>query len=308
VSAVQTPGSHDRWNVTASWTPNGAASYSVLIAGTTNNVTYRARDVASSPASLTADNLLGGHEYVLRLQPEGGDEVTASFTAPVLDTTAPDGAYKLDRSSTYLSAGIFSEEDTTADFRITQTRAEAGATRQVLAGDGTAAKTWSSGATFTLSYAKPGTFTPHVLLTDKFANTRDIKLPTVRVLTDTTAPTIHITPPAKPGKVASWRTIRGTASDSGTGLAIVGVFVMEKRGSVWWSYDFGKKTWLKGFASRRKTEAKSKASPALFGVPASGNWRSPVVKDLTKGTLYVEAIALDNDFNVGLAQVIRKIH
>lgn len=315
-NTVQTPGRHDSWTVTASWTPSDATTYHVVIANhedgtvTPPGMGYGATVTSAATATIVTDTSkvqAGQALWVAVYADDATVPVTEPLTVPELDTTAPTGSYVLNKTSTYISTGFFADENETADFRITQTRVDAGAIRMVDAGDGTPAKAWTSGSTFTLSYTKPGTYHPRVILTDEFANSNPVALPTVQVLTDTTAPAVHIKLPAKPGKARSWRVIRGTASDSGTGLALGGVFVMEKRGSVWWSYDFRKKKWLKGFTNRKKTEAKSKASPALFGISSTGTWRSPAIKGLTKGTLYVEAAAFDNEFNFGVTTIQRKV-
>jgi fructose-specific component phosphotransferase system IIB-like protein len=230
----------------------------------------------------------------------------------VLDTTPPTGHYRLERTSAYLSSAnmdlsdIFSGEEGEADFKIIQTDVEAGATRKVVAGDGTPARSWTTGTSFTLTYTKSGVYTPHVLLTDAFGNTRDVALPAVHVIADLTGPAIGITTPARPGQKASWHVIRGTVSDSGTGVAAVGVGVLEKRGRTWWVYDFKKRKWLEGYGSIAKTERKTKASSALVYPSTSGTWRSPVIKGLVKGKLRVEAAAIDNEFNLGVARPVTR--
>lgn len=314
VSVAQAPGSHDSWKVTASWDANvDVTAYRVIIAdhadGTvTSGAYYGNQDTDTVTVGLTTARMAAGVDYtvvVRPIKPVEGAETHTAFTAPALDTTAPTGTYKLDRASGYLEGDLFSEE-MAADFRITQTSLDGPATRKVLAGDGTPAKAWASGTGFVVSYSKPGLYTPHVLLTDEFANTRDVQLSPVRVLKDTIAPKITLTTPDNPGKAASWRVIRGTASDVGSGLAIAGVFVVEKRDGIWWAYDFRKRTWLEGLASLDKTMAKSKARPWLVEAPAPGAWRTPAIRGLQKGTLHVEAVAVDNVFNFGQAQPVHR--
>ena len=310
-SASQTPGAHDRWSITASWAENGAARYSVVISDAeTGGVTYAARAAAHSPLSLTTDALIGDHDFWVRIQPEGGDAVASSFHTPALDTTAPTASYRLDRTSGYLSAAdLGDEQEPVANFVIKQVQASGVASRTVVAGDGTPARAWKADDGFLLSYATAGVYTPHVIVTDEFANARDIALPAVRVLEDTVAPTIRIQKPAKPGKAASWRIVRGTASDDVSGLAGVVAIVMEKRGSVWWIYDFAEKTWVKGTASRRASMVKSDATPALMQPSASGRWRTPAIKHLQKGLLHIEAAAVDGQFNIGAARPVdRQVH
>lgn len=318
VSVVQAPGSHDSWKVTATWdaVPD-VRTYDVVIAdredGTvTSGKAYGNQDTALTSVSITTSRLVEDHDYWVAVRPfdtPDGTLAEATFHTVALDTTAPAGRFRLDRTSAYLESDLLSEDVEAASFQITQTALDAGATRKVLAGDGTPAKAWTRGTGFTLTYTRVGTFTPHVLLTDEFANTRDIALPAVHVLDDSVAPTIRITTPARPGRIASWRRIHGTATDAGTGVAMVGVFVMEKRGATWWAYDFDKRAWLKGTTSRRQTEAKTEASAAMASPAASGAWRSPAVRGIQKGTLLVQAVAFDNEFNIAVAHPVgHRVH
>lgn len=318
---VLTLGSHDSWTVKATWIASaGATRYRVSISDEeTGGETYGGpKDVTGTSATFVVDSLAPDQDYWVIVKPTApsqGTAAAAEFHTQLLDTTAPTGSYKLDRRSAYLSSAnlditdIFSGAQGEADFRITQTAVAGAKTRRVLAGDGTAAQTWTSGSAFTLTYTKPGDFTPHVLLTDEYANTRDIKLAPVHVAVDATGPSIRISTPAKPGKASSWRRIRGTASDSGTGVVAVGIGVLEKRGSTWWVYDFKKKKWLEGYTSLQKTESKTKANAAMAIPSSTGFWRSPVVKGIVKGKLRVEAVAIDSEFNFGVARpVTRQVH
>lgn len=307
-SAAQTPGAHDRWNVTASWAENGAARYSVVVTDAeTGGVTYAARAAAHSPVSLTTDALIGDHDFWVRVQPEGGDAVATSFHTPALDTTAPTASYRLDRTSAYLTGGdLTSDEEPGADFVITQVQGSGYVSRTVVAGDGSPAAAWKTGDAFVLSYAKAGVYTPHVLLVDQFANTRDVALPAIRVLEDSVAPTVRIQRPAKPGRASSWRVVRGTASDDVSGVAGVVAFVLEKRGSIWWAYDFGKRTWVKGTASRQESLLETEAEPALAQVNARGRWRTPAINKLQKGLLHIEAVGVDGQMNIGRARPVNR--
>lgn len=319
VSVVQASGANDAWRVSASWTANpDATTYSVLIAdhadgSVTPGKFYGNEDTVATSADLDADNLVAGHTYWIAVQPIApatGTVTTAEFTPPELDTEAPNGTYQLSATTAFLKyANVFEDDGGgTATVTVTQTSIAPGTvTRTVVLGDGTAAKAWTTSKPFLLQYTRAGKFTPKVRLVDEFGNLREIALPTVWVRADTIAPTIKITRPAKPGKVASWRVIRGTASDVGNGLEMIGTFVIEKRGAIWWSYDFRKKKWLKGYTTIRKTINKSKANPAYMSPTASGAWRSPAIKGLTKGTLHVEAVAIDQDFNGRLVKINQKI-
>jgi hypothetical protein len=126
-------------------------------------------------------------------------------------------------------------------------------TRAVVAGDGSSSRAWTGGTGITLTYKKAGTFTPHVLLTDKFGNVTDKSLGAIHVYTDTTKPKVKIITPAAPARIASWKVIRGTTSDIGSGVLQAACLVIEKRGTVWYLYNFTEKRWVKGYASMTRT-------------------------------------------------------
>jgi len=309
--ALGTPGT---WKVTATWTPNADTSaYSVVIAdhsdGTVTPGKYFGnQDVSGNTATITTSKLADNGTYYVDVEPQaaGGEAVVQPFTATELVRTPPSGAYTLNRTSGYITMDLSLESDDlfSASFRITQTAIDAGVTRKVLAGDGSVAKAWPSGNRFTLSYTKAGTYTPTVELTDRYGNTNAIALPAVHVLEDRIKPTISITKPAKPSKIASWRVIRGTASDVGSGLQQVMVLPMEKRGTTWWSYDARKHKWLKGSRSMTQTRARSKAMPLTGVMGANGRWHTSAIKGLTRGTVHIEAVAIDKVFNFKLAKAL----
>jgi len=181
------------------------------------------------------------------------------------------------------------------------------AAKRVLAGGGTAAQAWASGNTFQLTYTKAGAFTPQVELTDGFGNTRTVSLTPVTVGNDVTGPALKITIPSQSNLIASWRVVRGTSTDDGTGVILTAAVVAQKRGGVWYGYDFHKRTWVKGYASLRRTLGK-KARPAFMTPSSTGAWHTPKVRGLRGGPLHVEAIAIDESFNISLVKVDRKIH
>jgi hypothetical protein len=221
------------------------------------------------------------------------------------DTTAPVGTYTVSRTIAYLmpqesSTGV----SRSVSVQLTQTSLDdPTATRQVFSNTGAAPVAWPTGTTFPLVFTQPGTYKPQVRLSDGAGNVSTVVVGTVTVLLDKVAPKLTIATPKKASKAASWRVVRGTATDVGTGVAAAAVFVMQKRGKVWWAYDFGKKKWLKGYSTVAKTEARSKASPAYVPVKANGAWASPAIKGLKKGSTVIEAAAFDYEYNVGETHV-----
>lgn len=219
-------------------------------------------------------------------------------TPDVPETTAPVATYKLDRSSVFMA---YDEEyDTEVGyFRLAETSSDKTATSRVIdLGGAFGTFEWKTGTQYLLGYTVPGTHRPVVRLTNAAGQTSTISLGAVTVKRDTSKPKVSLTVPKKPSKATSWKVIRGTASDTGTGLMATGVYVMQQRGKTWWAYDFSKKKWVKGFTSSKKTSDKAKANAAMVKVDKFGKWKSPTIKGLKKkGKLIVEVGAWDYAYN-----------
>jgi hypothetical protein len=313
-----TQGAGQTWVVTASWQSSANAdSYRVAITDhdgyNTEGSSYASANTHALGATLSTNDLLAGNTYWITVRAVTGSEdsapVTASFVAVPLDTTAPVGTYKADKSKAYLIGDDF-DETAEAVVTLTQTAlsddttAAASITRKVLAGDGTPARTWTTGTTFKLHYTAVGNFSPKVQLTDSFGNTTQVVVPAVQVREDTVGPRVTITRPTAPGKVASWRRISGTSTDVGTGVDTTLAMVLEKRNGIWWAYDFRSRKFLKGYATLSKTFNKTRARPADMPGNAAGTWRTPVLRGLKKGTLHIETFAYDKAFNGARGPII----
>ena len=317
-AAVQAPGtSPDRSNftVTATWTADAASPpFSVQILDGSCDPAHAyslTRDVRTTRYTATLSNLADDTTYCVSVTTAGAATTTATFTTPVADTTAPEGRYKVSPASAYIVPDFAADSDLYEDaaFRVTQISADSDvASRRVLAGDGTPAHAWNGRGAFTLRYVQAGTFTPHVLIADRYGNTRDIALSAVHVLSDRIPPRIKVTRPAKPGHASSWRVIHGTATDRGSGIRMVMVFVAERRDGVWWTYNFRSKHWTKGARSFMKTMLKTSTRPQTITGPKTHHWRTKRVKGLTQGTLRIFAFAADGAENFARASVRRTIH
>jgi hypothetical protein len=207
------------------------------------------------------------------------------------DTTAPNGTYVLARSSAYLvTTNVTGVSVASAKVQLRQTALDdPTASRSVEAGDGRAATQWRTGTVFTLSYSEPGRYLPVVTLADKAGNSRRVTLPAVVVLQDDARPKVKVKVPPRSTKASSWRVVRGTASDVGSGIASVYVFVMQREGDRWWGYDFRTKRWLRitdpaAEGKRFKSQPRA-ASPV---VKANGTWVTPPLKGLKKRMTYIE--------------------
>lgn len=306
--------------LTATWDANpDASAYRVTVTGEDSDDQFAVGDTTATTRTITTDSLAAGVGYRLNVRTTTATATAASypFTAIGLDTTAPTGTYTLNRTSGYMTVD-FGEDDEMpavgAPFVVTQTglsddtTAAAAVTRAVLAGDGSPAQPWTGTGPFTLVYSTAGTFHPTVRLTDEFGNARDVALPTVTAKEDKTDPRVRITVPAKATKIASWKRIRGTATDTGTGVAGIVAFAVQKRGKVWYEYDFGKETWVKGYTDLNKTLVKldGTVQPALMEPKSSGTWQTPSIVGLRKGKLHVEALAYDGWDGEGWAPPINR--
>ena len=313
ITQGQNQGSSQTWVVPVTWDASATATnYTVKITSLDGTSTYATRDVSGTSTTFTTPDLSDNVDYKASVTPfntDGpGSATTAQFTAIALDRTAPTATYTINHTSAYLTYpdGNFLA-DQSATFTITQTSLSDAATRKVALGDGSAQKTWSSGSQFTLTYTKAGTFTPHVYVTDAYGNTATVDLPAVHVLVDATDPVLSVQIPSPSNLISSWRVVRGTSTDAGTGVVLTGAVVAEKRGSIWYAYNFHKRTWVKGYTRLGKT-LNRKAVPAFMLPTYTGAWHTPKIRGLRKGPLHVEAIAIDQNFNVSLVKVDRRIH
>ncbi|MFL6022339.1 MAG: hypothetical protein ACJ72O_03295 [Marmoricola sp.] len=302
--------------ITGNWDANpDVTSYRAYITDQAdgNGAVLTFKDVSTNAAVITTSSLAAGGSYWLAVKPiapSAGTVATIPFTAATLDTEGPNGSYTVNRTSGYLLFDFNTPTDDleSAAFTVTQTglsdntTAAGSITRTIEAGDGTAAKAWTTGTTTKLTFHKAGTFTPKVRLTDEFGNLTVVNLPTLTVKEDVTNPKVSIKVPAYSTKIASWRRIFGHATDTGTGIDSALAMVIQKRSGVWYAYDFGKQKWIKGSTTIAKTLSSTSARPAVMTVGATSHvWGTPTIRGLTAGTLHVEAVAFDKAFNLGQA-------
>jgi 5'-nucleotidase len=108
------------------------------------------------------------------------------------------------------------------------------------------------------------------------------------VTLDTFAPTVKLTVPKSPTKASSWKTVRGTSSDKGAGVAKVVVSIWELRGTKLYYYNWSKKKWVRiGFDQNMPAAGEKALKPN-----SKGAWSTPV-KGLAKGTMQVSIYSED---------------
>jgi hypothetical protein len=317
VTQGQNQGSDPTWVVPVSWqAADTATGYTVKLTSLDGTSTYATRDVSGTSTTFTTANLLENTDYLASVAPFNGDgpgtAATDQFTAITLDRTAPTGTFTVAPTHAWLTFDFLSlDESESASVTNTQVASyddtSSTITRRVLAGDGTAWRTWPSGSSIAITYTTAGTYTPKVELTDGYGNSGTIDLSPVTVSNDVTAPVVRVTPPATAmrDRIAGWRRIRGTATDSGSGVELAVAMVLEKRAGIWYAYDFHHRKWLKGWAREGKTLRRTKATPALLIPSSTGQWHTSWIRGLRTGKLSVHAAALDASGNIALAPVAR---
>jgi PKD repeat protein len=223
---------------------------------------------------------------------QAGNENSYPLTAVVADVTAPTGTFSVSPASAWANWTVVSvsqsalSDDLSASDKIA---------RMVDWGDGST-DAWTAGASFTHVYTTAGSYSPTVTIADEAGNTAVAATSTVDVAVDEIAPTTRLLAPAhKRLSVRSWATLHGRANDSGTGVRVVRVRAIEKRGSVWYAYRPGTKSWVR--AGSRAASAWHKARAARVTTDASHLWSVKLAR-LTRGVLVTKVSATDNVGNV----------
>jgi hypothetical protein len=231
---------------------------------------------------------------VVTVGDEAGNTSSYPLTAVVADVTAPTGTFSASPASAWakwtvvtVSQSALSDDLSTAD-KIS---------RLVDWGDGSS-DAWTTGDSLTHVYTTAGAHTPSVTIADEAGNTAVLATSAVDVAVDSVAPATRlIAPTAKRLSVRSWSTLRGRANDAGTGVRVVRVRAIEKRGAVWYAYRPAAKVWVR--AGKRPASAWRTSRVARVTTDASHRW-SLRLSHLTRGTLVTKVSAIDN---VGNASV-----
>jgi hypothetical protein len=170
--------------------------------------------------------------------------------------------------------------------------------------DGTTSP-WTTGTTISHVYKLAGAFVPTVTLTDEAQKSTPYDLAPVTVSVDSVKPTVRLVKPAKRirPEVSSWVRLHGKAADgAGTGVRVVKLRLVEKRGGAWFGYKATTKSWVKA-ATKAGALDKSRAAAVK---PVDGAWRYRV-RGLAKGLLVVKVNAKDNVGNVSTAKLYKQL-
>jgi 5'-nucleotidase len=228
---------------------------------------------------------LGRYVPTVTLTDNSGNSVTLTLRAAVFgDTDAPVGNFASGPPSAFagwtkVSLNVESLTDNYTPSELV--------TRTVSWGDGTT-EAWKDGATLTHVYAVAGTFTPTVVLVDEADNTSKVAADPITVTVDATGPVVTVKKPKAAAKVKSWRTVKGTVTDAGVGVASVAMVAIQKRDGKWFAYSGATKKWTKagtkGKAWKKAVAAAATVDKAAWSVRLNG---------LRKGRLELRATGTD---------------
>jgi hypothetical protein len=233
---------------------------------------------------------LGRYTPTVTLKDTANNTNLVSVPAIVIgDTTAPTGAFSVAPGTAWAAFTAVTvtqtalHDDYSPDLNIT---------RSVDWGDGAVTSNWTGAGTITHVYTTAGTFSPTVTLSDEAHNSSaPLATSGVKVTVDSVAPVVKLLLPTAKHSVTAWKTLKGRATDTaGTGVKRVSVRAVEKRGTAWYAYKAGTKTWVKA-ASKAKAFAKSRG--LSLATTASHGWAGKL-SGLREGTLVYKVKATDN--------------
>ncbi len=228
------------------------------------------------------------HHPVVTVSDAAGNSNTYDLTAVVADVTAPTGTFSVSPASAWANWTKVTLDQT--DLQDDLSSADA-ISRLVTWGDGHQ-QSWAAGTTLTHRYTVGGTYTPSVSITDEAGNTADLATASVAVTVDSTAPAVRTKLPQHATKAVSrWTTLKGRASDLGTGVRKIRLRAIEKRGSVWYAYRPVRETWVRAGSSRAAAWSKARVAKVAPGTTNAWTFQ---LHHLKVGVLIYKVSAVDN--------------
>ncbi|WP_157441377.1 hypothetical protein [Actinoplanes awajinensis] len=233
---------------------------------------------------LSANELTAGHNYPsagayqvsVALNDLDGDTVGTFAGASKVTVAKVTGTYKLSTRSTW------SGPSGTLPVSVSLAGVPAGATKVRIGWDDGKYSVVARGTkSVSHRFAYSGTHRVTAELFNSAGYSSPLALGTVNVKLDYTNPTVKVTNPAKANRVASWKTIRGTAADKGAGAYRVAIVVGQVRGTT--QYYFNGKKWVKGSVNKSKL---------LYATVKAGKW-SVKIATPKKGYLIIGYAAVD---------------
>jgi hypothetical protein len=211
--------------------------------------------------------------------------VVAVPAVVINDTQAPTGNYSTDPATAWAKLTPVTLTQSDIDDNWTPDDLIA---RDVDWGDGTTTS-WTAGTTVSHVYTTPGSFTPTVTVADEAHNSSLVPTSEVIVSADTTGPTVRLKLPQAKHSLKAWKTLRGKAKDTQTGVKKVSLRVVEKRGTSWYGYNAPTRKWRK---AATKATAFARSKPFSLTTDARNRWSATPAR-LRKGTLVYRVQATD---------------
>lgn len=233
---------------------------------------------------------MAAYEPTVTLEDAAGNVRVVHLAAVVVgDNIAPTGAFGATTSGWARWTKIALTETTAVTDNLVDPANVI--TRTIAWGDGTT-DAWSGAVAPTHVYAVAGSYTPAVTLADAAGNEQEIDANAVEVTADAGRPKVSVKKPAtRRTWVRSWTTLHGKASDAATGVKVVKLRLVEKRGTTWYAYRSSSHKWVRGGTTQ--AAALKRATMVNVKPNAKSKW-SYKVSGLRKGRFLVQAKAVDN--------------
>jgi hypothetical protein len=224
------------------------AAWAVLSFATSRTSETTARDLesaieglpaVSSPATNGQDALAAA--AVGRASAAGvfADRIDASITR---DTAAPDTSWRLLSASPFAGQTVTLARTALTDAFWPRSRLSV----VVSWGDGSTQRVAATATTVAHRYYAVGSHAVTVRVSDPSGNGRTRGAGTVVVRADLAAPSARVVTPRIPSRRSAWRPVVVTASDAGSGVAVVRVRISQQRKGAWVSWN-GRR-WVAGTA------------------------------------------------------------
>ncbi|SDT76261.1 PKD domain-containing protein [Actinoplanes derwentensis] len=243
---------------------------------------------AGTTAATKQYGRVGSYPVTVVLTDRAGNR--SSITAKTVRVTTPAGKWALSRTKVY--QGV--------PFSVNVPAVPSGATRILI--------DWSNGKTVQYT-ARKGAFTNDILYkpgtSTRISGTQTVRISfgnangwsayqgvgRINVLADRTRPSLTITKPSAPSRIASWKTVRGTVADKGSGAPYVWLTVARSTSAGRFYCLTPARKW-----KRYTTDAQFWDYCAKDGVrvtASKGKWSMKVPAGATKGQFLVYAWTYD---------------
>ncbi len=206
---------------------------------------------------------------------------TGTFAAGSAVTVGASGAsYKWQKSPLWTTV----DPDTLESWKVPATWQASGlpakaTTRWTEWGDDETSLLSPASSTSVTHYFGHGVHSPKVTLENKQGKAFPESSAALTVQYDTTLPAVSLTWPSNPNRASSWGTVRGKASDSQSGVDLVGVILWKTKGATEYYFNFSTRTWVRytgGNPPASVIGVSSVTSAGVWQVPAGGlakGWR-----------------------------------